>query len=126
MRREATRFVVGGGVNTLLSYAIYWILLEWWPYPVAYTISYACGVVSGFAINTYFVFGTRWSWRKLAAFPLVHLANYLAGLAVVWASVRFLGVHERWAALVATAAVLPLNFLLTRLLIKGRLTTTQR
>lgn len=117
---EALRFLVGGGVNTLAAYGVYWILLQWLTYPIAYTVSYAAGILTGFAINTWFVFRTPWSWRKLMAFPLVHVVNYTAGMAVVWASIRLLGVPEPWAPVLATIVTLPLNFLLTRLLIRSR------
>ncbi len=122
---EALRFLVGGGTNTLATYGIYWLLLQWLAYPVAYTVSYAAGILTGFAINTWFVFQTPWSWRKLMAFPLVHVANYLAGMAVVWISVSALGVPEPWAPVVATLVTLPLNFLLTRLLIRSRPSSAQ-
>jgi putative flippase GtrA len=111
---EVLRFVVGGGVNTLLSYAIYWLLLLWLSYPLAYTISYGAAILTGFTINALFVFRTRWSWRKLAGFPLVQLLNYLMSLGVVTLSVRYFGIDARMAPVLATIIVLPINFLLTR------------
>lgn len=117
---EVVRFVIGGGVNTLLSYVIYWLLLLWLSYPYAYTISYGATILTGFAINTYFVFHTEWSWRKLAAFPLVQILNYGLGLATVTISVRYLGIDARWAPIVATAVVLPVTFVLTRTLMRHR------
>lgn len=116
---ELVRFVLGGGSNTLISFACYLVLLRWVDYPVAYTLSFALGVLSGYAINTYLVFRATWSWAKLSAFPLVQLANYLAGLLVIWAAVRWLHIDEHFAPLLAIAATIPLNFLLTRALIKG-------
>lgn len=115
---EAVRFVIGGGVNTLLSYVIYWALLLWLSYPYAYTISYGAAILTGFAINTYFVFRTAWSWRKLAAFPLIQLLNYGLGLATVTVSIRYFGIDARLAPIVATVVVLPINFLLTRMLMR--------
>lgn len=111
---EALRFLIGGGINTMLSYVIYWLLLPWLSYPVAYTISYATAIVSGFAISARFVFRTPWSWRKLAAFPFVQLLNYLIGLGTVTVCVRYIGIDERLVPLVATVIVLPINFMLTR------------
>lgn len=117
---EAVRFVIGGGVNTLLSYVVYWALLLWLTYPYAYTISYGAAILTGFAINTYFVFRTTWSWRKLAAFPLIQLINYGLGLATVTVSIRYFGIDTRLAPIVATVIVLPINFLLTRTLMRHR------
>lgn len=120
LRGESLRFLIGGGINTLLTYVCYWLLLDWIEYAAAYTVSYAAGVVTGFAINTLFVFRTPWSWRKLLAFPLVHLANYGFGLAVMFVVIQFLGFDQRFAPIVATLVVLPLSFVLTRLLLRHR------
>lgn len=117
---QGLRFLVGGGANTLFSYAMYWVLLPWMPYLWAYTTSYAVAILSGFAINTWFVFRTSWSWKRLLAFPAVHLVNYLAALIVVWVAVRLLHIPEVVAPLIATVLIMPLNFLLTRLLITRR------
>jgi len=117
---EALRFLIGGGANTLLSYAIYWLLLAWLSYPFAYTVSYAAAILTGFTISTWFVFRTPWSWHKLAAFPLVQLLNYLLGLGTVTVCVRYLDVDTRIAPVLATAIVLPANFLLTRSLMRFR------
>ena len=117
---QAIRFIVGGGANTLLSYVIYWLLLLWMSYPIAYTISYAVGILTGFGINTRFVFRVPWSWRKLAAFPLLQFVNYLLGLATVTLCVRYIGIDARLAPIVATVIVLPVNFLLTRALMRHR------
>lgn len=117
---EAVRFVIGGGVNTLLSYAIYWLLLFWLSYPYAYTISFAAAILTGFAINTRFVFFAEWSWRKLTAFPLVQVLSYGLGLMTITISVRYLGIDARLAPLVATAVVIPVTFTLTRALMRHR------
>lgn len=114
---EVIRFVLGGGINTLLSYAIYWLLLRWLSYPVAYTISYSATIVTGFAINTWFVFRAPWSWRKLAGFPLIQGFNYILGIGTVTICVHYAGVDKLIAPVIATLIVLPVNFMLTRMLI---------
>lgn len=118
--KQGFRFVVGGAANTVFSYAIYWLLLPWVPYLWAYTVSYGMAIFSGFAVNTWFVFRVRWSWRKFAAFPFIHLLNFGAGFAIVWISTEFLGVPTAMAPVIATLAVVPLGFLLTRALLRTR------
>jgi len=118
LRLELFRFVIAGGINTLLTLALYWLLLAWFEYRVAYTISFVAGIVSGFAFNTYAVFRVPWSWMRLLAFPSVHAVNYVVGLAIVWLSVRVFGIDERLAPVVAAVAIIPLNFMMTRFVIK--------
>ena len=114
---QGLRFAVGGGTNTLLTLLLYWLLLNWLTYSVAFTVSFVVGILSGYAINTLLVFKTAWSWRKLMMFPSVHAVNYCLGLGIVFVSVDVLAVPARWAPLIATACTLPVNFLLTRWLL---------
>ena len=117
LRAQGFRFLIGGGANTALSYCVYWLLLNWLPYGTAFTLSYIATLFSGFAINSYFVFGVSWSWKRFAAFPLVHVVNYLAGLGIVALWVSALGLNEKVAPVAATLVTLPLNFAMTRFVI---------
>jgi putative flippase GtrA len=117
---QILRFVLGGAANTLFSYCVYWVLLAWMAYPLAYSLSFAVAILSGYAINTGFVFRASWSWRKLIAYPAVYLVNYLAGLGVMWVSIQLIGIDQRFAPLVATVVTLPLIFLLTRAVVRDR------
>lgn len=114
------RFLIGGAINTIATLVAYWSLLTVMSYPVAYTVSFVAGIISGFAINTVFVFRAPWNWRKLLAFPLVHGVNYLCGMLVVAVSVRFLGIDAWLAPLLAIAATLPINYLMTKFVIAGK------
>ncbi|WP_162823625.1 GtrA family protein [Lysobacter sp. TY2-98] len=114
---QVARFVLAGALNTLLSYVIYWCLLRAVDYRVAYATSYVATILTGFAFNTWFVFRTTWSWRKLAMFPGVYLVNFFVGLGIVWMCISLLGLPAEVAPIVATLAVVPLGFVMTRLLL---------
>ena len=117
MAAQIIRFLAGGGLNTLLAYAIYLLLLQWLGFGFAYSISYLTTLFTSFAINSWFVFRTRWSWKRFSAFPLIHIVNYCLGLLVLSIWIKNLHLDERLAPLVAIAVNLPVNFVLTRLLI---------
>ncbi len=114
------RFLVGGGLNTLATLLVYWLLLRVLHPQWAYAASYAAGIGLGYLIHTGFVFRTRRGWRTLLPFPLVHAAGYLVGAAVLALATGPLGIDPRTAPLLAIAASLPLTFLLTRRLLRGR------
>lgn len=116
--REIIRFLCGGLLNTIFSYAIYLGLLSMISPVAAYTCGFLVGVFSGYAINTLFVFKARWSWKRLAAFPLVHIVNYVCGAGVLWLAVHYLAIDERLAPLISICATLPINFLLSRKIVK--------
>lgn len=117
---EVLRFLLVGGFNTLATLCIYWLLLPLVGYAVAYSISFVMGVLSGYALNTWLVFKTHWSWRRLMAFPLVHVVNYVLGMGVIWMAVDVLGLDARLGPVAAVLVTLPVNFFLTRRLIAGR------
>ncbi len=117
---SAIRFLIGGGANTLLSLMCYWGLSALGiSAQIAYSIAYITTFFTSFAINTYFVFRTSWSWKRLGLFPMVHVVVYVCGLLVVTICQRY-GVPNFWIPIIALVATLPINFLLTRILMRSR------
>jgi len=55
-------------------------------------------------------------------YPLVYLAQYLFGSALLYEMVAWLGIDRRWAALIALLLSVPMSFLLNRLVLAQRAT----
>lgn len=53
------RFLISGGFNTAITYAIYLMLLMFFPYKTSYTVSFASGIVIAYSLSRYFVFKKR-------------------------------------------------------------------
>ncbi len=109
MGREQVRFLLIGGLNTLVSYslfvAFYLLLGKDW-YLLAYVLSYAIALVSGFALQRKFVF--RVSDHLLLDFfryTLVQLGAFGANLLLLPALVELAGVNP----LIAQAIVIILT-----------------
>lgn len=117
-RVELARFVLAGAVNTALSLGVYWALLLVSPYAVAYSAAFIAGMLSAFALNTYFVFRTPWSWRRFAAFPAVQAVNYLIGLGFLAILVDVLGMADEHAPLISIPLTIPINFVMSRWLLR--------
>src|SRR3954462_9976186 len=83
-RREFGIFIFFGLVNLVLTYAIYLLLRAFLTYPIAYTGSYACGIIISYVLNARYVFKERLQLAKALQYPLVYLAQYLLGLAVLY------------------------------------------
>lgn len=116
---EPLRFLIGGIANTAFSYGLYLILLNFMAAVPAYTLSFSIGIFSGYAINTYFVFRARWSWRRFATFPTVHIVNYAIGAVILWFAVHKLSVDEKIAPVLSICSTIPINYLLSRKIVKG-------
>ncbi|MDQ3523958.1 MAG: GtrA family protein [Chloroflexota bacterium] len=117
---EALRFLLVGAFNTAATYLLYLAALQVMPYRLAYTGAYAAGIVLSYALNTWFVFRAPWSWKRLMAYPLVYLLQYGLGLLFLSLLVERGWVSQELAPLAVVVITLPLTFLATRYLIKGK------
>jgi putative flippase GtrA len=61
------RFLLGGGINTAFSYAVYLALNTIMTYQFAYFIAYTLGVVFAYWFNSGVVFRVPQSWKGLFA-----------------------------------------------------------
>jgi putative flippase GtrA len=80
---QFARFLVVGGANTLLTYAIFTglgLLIEPW---IAYTIAFALGLVVTSTASSRFVFRARFSLLRLLLFVASYLVIYGIGTAIV-------------------------------------------
>lgn len=112
--RQVVSFALSGGANTAATFVLYWLLLLLMHYQAAYAISFVAGIALSYVLNTRFVFQTSHSWRKLALYPLVYLASYVAGAGVLAIAVTKLGVTPWLAPVISACVTLPLTFFLSR------------
>ncbi|EIF33060.1 putative membrane protein [Burkholderia sp. Ch1-1] len=108
------RFLVSGAVNTLATYILYLLLLEFLPYTWAYTITYAAGIALGYLLSAKWVFKKDLSVRTAASYPLVYLINYAIGIGILKLCVRVLHVPAQVAPLIVICVTVPVMFILTR------------
>jgi putative flippase GtrA len=120
LRGEIVRFLVAGGINTAITYALYLVLLPL-GYEVAYAIAYAAGIVISYLLNARFVFRTPLRFRDFLKFPLIYVVQYATGALALWLLVEHGGIAEEWALLGVIAMTIPLIFVLSRYaLVSGR------
>ena len=112
--REVLRYLLAGGVNTVLSYGLYLALLRVLDYRTAYVLAFVAGIALSFVLLRHMVFarpGKRFSWAYVAASHGLQLA---LGLAVVEAWVAWLHGPAWLAPLVAVLVCVPVIFVLQR------------
>lgn len=114
---QAVRFLLFGGLNTAVTYAIYLLLLPTLDYVKAYGIAYVAGILISYGLNVRFVFRVVPSLRTLVLYPLVYLAQYIFGLFVLFVAVEKLFIPREYALLVSIALSIPLTFFLSRMLL---------
>jgi len=121
VRTEFFRFLVAGGINTALTYGLYVLLALVTHYAVAYTLSYVAGIAISYLLNALFVYRTRLSLARAAAFPLVYLVQYALGVGLLVVLVDWLRVSKFIAPILIVIVTIPITFLLSRLIVKPRL-----
>jgi putative flippase GtrA len=116
--REFARFIVCGVIRTGLAFMIYVCLLWLCPYGVAYTISYAAGILLSYWLNARFVFQEPLRIGRALQFPLVYLVQYLFGLGLLFLLVEAGHLSKIVAPVLIVIITLPITFLLSRYLIR--------
>jgi putative flippase GtrA len=114
------RFVVGGGINTLLTYLLFLLLAAFMPYAIAYTITYAFGIALSYVINAFFVFDTGHDWKAMVRFPVAYAVQYLWGLALLFLLIDVLTMPRAIAMLVVIATGTVLSYLLIKRILEPR------
>ncbi|MGY2438960.1 GtrA family protein [Pseudomonas sp. SDO52101_S400] len=115
---DLVKFVIGGGINTAFTYALYFGLQVILPYQIAYALAFAVGIVFSYWFNSTIVFNTPVSWKGFMAFPLVYLIQYLLSAIILGFVVELLGINQLFAPLIVILITVPITFLLTRWLLR--------
>lgn len=116
---EFLRFLIMGGANTVVAYAVYILLLNWMRYEFAYTIGYAVGIAMAYALSTAFVFRQPLRKRSAMRFPFVYVAQFLVSFIILRVAVEVFHVPQ-WLALgFAVVLTIPVTFVLSRWVIRS-------
>lgn len=120
--KDGLRFLIGGGLNTAISYLAYLFFLLFTHYQIAYALSWAMGllIIVVFYPSKVF-FGSKNSWKKTAILIGQYLLVFFCGLQCLKVLVVHAEMSEQLAALFTMALTTVLNFLLMRLLYRGSL-----
>lgn len=117
------RFAVVGGVATAVNYAVYVVLVrcfdDLWP-ALAYFCAFCVSIVCNFLLSSYFTFRVRPSARRAVRFLTAHLINLVNELVLleIW---LWAGVPKLYAPLCVFLVAFPVNFLMVRFALRGRL-----
>jgi putative flippase GtrA len=96
------RFLGVGGLNSLVTGAIFFLGSYLVPPTVAYTIAFGLGILFSVSVTPRFVFREPASVSRRAAYVVWYLVVYVIGLGFVYVLHDRLGL-DRWAIVVATA-----------------------
>ena len=120
LKREFGRFLMVGGINTAFSYGLYFLFNLAFHYQMAYGLMYVGSVLFSYWLNNRWVFRTPMNWKTFLSFPLVYVFQYGFGAALLHLLVEMLGMSEWWSPLLVIIISVPVTFVMSRLILKGK------
>ncbi|MBA3537977.1 MAG: GtrA family protein [Tatlockia sp.] len=116
VNKQTISFAIAGLISTGIMFGIYVILYKHIYFQYAYFIAYCISVIALYFMNSA-VFKKEISLQTSLEFPLIYLLQYVLSAAslefFVW-----LGVSETYAPLLIILILLPLTFLLNRIVFR--------
>ena len=110
---QGLRYVIVGGIATVIHYFIYFMLMNIINMNLAYTIGYFISFCINFILTTYFTFGTNASVKKGGGFLLSHLINY--GIQILLLNFFvWLHVSKELAPLFVLIISIPISFIMIK------------
>ncbi|MGZ3814280.1 MAG: GtrA family protein [Mucilaginibacter sp.] len=124
--REFFRFLITGGLNTLISYVVYLGLLQVYPYIISYTISYVASIFSSYILHSKLVYKENLKLSKAATYPVMYLGLYFLNTGVLYLLVEKLLISKELAPILVVFIIIPITYILGRFVIKGRLRSSRK
>lgn len=113
---QIIRFMIANGFSTLVMFGLYVVLNFVLKYQISYFIAYVVTVILSYVLTSLFVFKTKMSWQSFMAFPLIYVVQYVTSAIALEILVR-LGFSVTYVPLFVIVLLLPLTYLLSRLVI---------
>lgn len=117
--RRWVRFLVGGAVNTGVTYGLYFLLQKGLHYQLAYGIAYGFGVVFSYWFNAVVVFDAPLSWKGLFTYPVVYIVQYLVSALFLSLIVEVLAVPSQIGPLLVVILMIPLTYVMSRWVLRA-------
>lgn len=117
---EIIKFIIVGGINTLIYYIIYLILLKL--IDLNYLVSHVSGFMVSFIIsyylNCHFVYKVKPTWRKFIQFPLTQVVNMGMQTLLLYIFVQWLHISSVIAPFAGLIITIPITFVLSKYILK--------
>lgn len=115
--REFVRFGITGGISTLVTYVVYYVLLNWLNPTISFTIAYIVAMVVNYILTTAFTFKVDANRKNAVGFVISNVINYVLCTALLNAFI-WIGVSKQLAPIPMYCISIPVNFLIVRFVMK--------
>jgi len=119
--QQFLKFIVVGGIATLINYAIFYGLLNYLHinYQVSFVAGFLAGVAAGYPLNKLWTYKNKenTSLKIGTSYLAVYICSLCIGLAALHMLVIFLGFDPRLANLLVIGVTTCINFIGTKFLV---------
>lgn len=119
---EIIKFVIVGGINTLVHYSAYLLLLKIIEihYMVSYVIGFLISFVISYFLNCYFVYNVKPTLRKFIQFPITQVVNMGLQTSLLYVFVNWFHVSPVIAPFIGIVVSIPITFALSKYILRDR------
>lgn len=114
---EIERFIIVGGIATIIQFSVYRLFLLLINPTLANTIGYLVSFMFNFYASTKYTFNVETNTKHGIGFAFSHLINYLMQTGLLNLFI-WLGVSKNWAQIPMFCICVPTNFMLVRFFLK--------
>ena len=118
--RRWLRFVVGGSLNTVVTYVLYLGLCRLMSYKIAYPLAYGVGIGLAYLYNSRLVFVVPLSVRRAILYPVIYGAQFLLSSGLLVVLVEYGHFSAAIAPLIVLVAMVPVSYGLNWLVLRDR------
>ncbi|MGQ3889256.1 GtrA family protein [Legionella sp. CNM-1927-20] len=111
------RFLSGGFLNTVLTYAIYLLLKLVISYQWAYLFAYVAGIIFSYSFNAKIVFKVQYSWKVFSYYPLIYIFQYIVSSLLLYILVELEKLNDTIAPLIVILIMIPLSYFMNKLVL---------
>jgi len=115
--REFVRFGITGGISTIVTYGVYYVLLNWLNPTFSFTVAYIVAMAVNYVLTTAFTFRVDANRKNAVGFIISNGLNY--GLCTILLNTFiWMGVSKHLAPIPMYCVSIPVNFLIVRFVMK--------
>jgi hypothetical protein len=105
-------YLLLGLINTLLSYLLYLIFLNYFRFELAYSFSFLSTLLLTYYTNIKFVFKVPISFLNSVKYPIFYFLQFIIGYIAIKALINFFSISTLLAPLLYLIISIPLNYLI--------------
>jgi putative flippase GtrA len=119
IKLQGIKYLVSGGLNTIITYALYLLLLLVAEYRVAFSVTFVVGIFISYCMNAYFVFNVKLTYKGFFSYHLIYIFQYFTGLLLMVVFVDILNIDQRVAPILNVFILTPISYLATIVFFKN-------